>query len=337
MGRFGYEQTAELFFDTYIKHIKKGDEIPNFNFVFQEEAYGLLRQLMQSSICLIDKKDYDFLMNSHDPKAINVVVHDYKLFFNLLDEIIEAETKLSIDEDGNLIGLSILRYIWLRMGIEDVVNVEKFLQRQLEFLKDRTFHNPEYTLVGKYYNSDVYMKTDLNLGWDESYRSMQFVLLDNSGTYTLPRVLYDIDADGTCYVFGVQNSYKNKNKKLERKVYKANSGIENPINHPNKVLALLLFIEELRKKGIYKLVVPTIQVLSYPYHEVLSKNAWKHRKDDKNFFNRFYKKQDLISKIKTEDLMYLIYGLAEHDPNLEVINEVNLQGDSLVIKNRTLK
>ena len=34
--------------------------------------------------------------------------------------------------------MRIMRYIWLRMGIEDINNVEDFLKKQLDFYKDIT-------------------------------------------------------------------------------------------------------------------------------------------------------------------------------------------------------
>ena len=51
-----------------------------------------------------------------------------------------------------------------------------------------------------------------------------------------------------------------------------------------------------------------------------------------NMYNNMYEKQDKISYLKTEELINLIYRLTEHNPNIEILNDINIQGDYLDIK-----
>ena len=334
-----YEEIVEFFLDIYIKEIKKENEVPNINFIFEDEAFILFRRLMEKPLSLINQKDLEYLISCSNDNCLSIKVHDYHLFFNLLTCIVNELINLSRQVNEFISYFTLLRRIWLRMGINDVENIELFLDKQLQFLRNRTFNVQEPTLIKKCDEYDVYMKTSINETWDESTRSMSFILSNEDGDYLLPRILYDIDSLGTCYIYGVQslNKSKNKNKKIEKKLYKLNDGIENPDVHPSKVMALLLFIEQLEEKGITKIVIPSMQVLSYQYHELLSKEAKRYRGNDPEFYERFYNKQDLISRLKTEDLINLMYRITEHKPNLEIINEVNLQGDCLIIRNNKIK
>jgi len=198
------------------------------------------------------------------------------------------------------------------------------------------------------------MKSEVNPTWDETTRSMIFTIEKNNYTYELPHILYDIDDKGVCYIYAVQSSKKKRDKTIERELYKLNKNIENPNVHPSKVCAMLLFINELKKKGILKVRIPSMQVLSYRYHELLSEKAKKDLEKAKTEFERFpnddyvqenyefakqwfdatHEKQDKISYLKTVELMNLAYRILEHDQSIEIINEVNVQGDCLDIKIR---
>ena len=334
-----YDDIVELFLDIYINSIKKEIEVPSINFIFGEDSFSLFKRIMNRPLALIHQKEYEEITGAPDKKCLSIRVNDYDLFFKLLTSIVNETTKLSEECDKRISIMPLLRRIWLRMGINDVENVEQFLHKQLEFYADRTFDLDKDELVTNYKNCNVYRRTTINETWDESTRSMEFLMVSMDGMYELPRVLYDIDKDGNCYIFGVQNSnrYKSKSKKIERIIYKLNDGIQNPNVHPNKVLSLLLFIEQLESKGISRIIVPSMQVLSYRYHELLSEEAASCKEADTSFYERFYDKQDLISRLKTEDLIYLMYRITEHNPNIEIINEVSLQGDCLIMENKRIK
>lgn len=161
------------------------------------------------------------------------------------------------------------------MGIEDIENIEHFLDKQLQFVKNITLDTYNLEKLGIFNNYNIFMKTIVNDTWDETTRSMVFIINGDNKTYELPLILYDIDNNGICYIYGVQNSNNIKDNVIERKLYSLNKNIDNPNVHPSKLYALMLFIEQLKKKGITKIVVPSMQILSYRYHELLSKKAKK--------------------------------------------------------------
>ena len=115
---------------------------------------------------------------------------------------------------------------------------------------------------------------------------------------------------------------------------------------------MLFFINELKKKNISNIIVPSMQVLNYHYHELLGKEAKKNLDKSlkeleehpnerrymdeylifKDWYDRVYQKQDKISYLKTEELFNLMYRLLEHDHSIEITNDINIQGDSLNIR-----
>lgn len=363
MGRVEFREVVELFLNTSIHEIKSERETPNINFKFGEDGYILFESLVETPYIKEDfwtpdatESDIEFVRTHNDDDVPTIYVNDSIKFFGYIKEIVESFIELNLERGimsnpRNYI-MHFFRRIWLRMGIEDIGNVEQFLEKQLQFIRNRLLDTPNSVMVDSIGDCEVSMHTEINETWDESTRSMIFTMNKGENKYELPRILYDIDDQGTCYIYAVQSSKQENDKKLERSLYKLNKGIENPNVHPSKVYALLLFIKELKKKNITRIKIPSMQVLSYRYHELLGKKA----KDDlerarqkleqypddkfvqreykyaKRWYDSTYENQDKISYLKTEELMNLSYRLLEHDESIEIVNEVNLQGDYIDIK-----
>ena len=355
-------QVIEIFLGNTIHEIKDEIEIPNINFVFDKDGYSLLKKVIDNPLRNIGSwktptiVDLDFLMKHSSDDCLTINVNDSHTFFKLLTNIINETIELNgtyFDYDYSISTIKyLLRRIWLRLGIEDVCNINCFLEKQLQFTKNRLLDTNKEKIIDSFHGYDVYKKTNPNDLWDESTRSMIFTIKNNTLNYELPHVLYDINDDNICYIYGVQSSQVEKDKHIERKLYSLNKGINNPNVHPSKVYSILLFINELKKKNISKIIVPSMQVLSYHYHELLSREA-KKRLDEvshnqaiypdnpeimnryelyKEWYNHVYQKEDKISYLKTEELINLMYRLTEHDKDIEITNDVNIQGDSLNLK-----
>ena len=365
MKKIEFREIIELFLNRSIHTIKSECEVPNINFKFDKKSILFFKDIVENPYVKKESwtpnasyDDIEFLM-CLDDNVITLNVNDGYRFFELLKEITNSLIKLrnyyGITTHPRSTAMSVMRHIWLRMGIDDINNVELFLEKQLQFVNNITFDNQniQFKKVGIFFQYDVVMSTNVNETYDETTRSMLFSIKGNDKTYDLPRILYDIDKNRNCYVYGVQNyPSKNKDKSIERKLYKINKDIENPNVHPSKVYAMLFFINELKKKGLSRIIVPSMQVLSYRYHELLGEKAKndiekiaievnKYPNDEqlkreyeyiKDWYNSIYEKQDKISYLKTEELFNLIYRISEHDNSIEIVNELNIQGDSLNIK-----
>ncbi len=330
--------------------IKKNLELQNMS---DDEIFGSLSDPLD---------DNDFT----EDKSINIVVEDAEMFFEHLRNIINKTLDLYREykkEDLKTWSImqDLLANIWLRMRIDDVENPMSFLKNQLEFANNRKLDTINPIKISKFGEYDVIMYTKPNEYYDETSRTMFFKISkrDEEGKileeYTLPKVLYDINDSDTCFICGVQN-VKDKidinEKKIKRELYKLNKGVENPDIHPSKVLSLMLFINYIKSKGITNVIVPSLQVLSYEYHEVLSRTSEaelqdankefdmyseseivnEKLKDAKKNYGRFYDKQDTISYLKTEELFNLVNRIVEHTPGMEITSEINLQGDSINIR-----
>ena len=357
MEKIEFKEIIELFLIRTVKEIKSDNVVPNINFKFNEDGIKLFEEVSNNPFKEqdywspdINQDDIEFLKNSMDD-VLTIEVNDAYKFFNYLKDIVNESIKLYHEYNEKKFArnyaMYLLKHIWLRMGIEDFSNVNNFLDKQLQFVKNRKLDTKEK----EYVTDNVIKQTIVNNVYDETTRSMVFTINEDDKTYELPHILYDIDDSNICYIYAVQSSKGNKDKKIERKLYKLNKGIINPNIHPSKVYSIILFINELKKNDITKIRVPSMQVLSYDYHEILSRQVYDNLKNietkikDKNnditkeeyeyvlnMYNNMYEKQDKISYLKTEELINLIYRLTEHDPNIEILNDINIQGDYLDIK-----
>lgn len=343
MKKILLEDVINILFKYTIYDLKEEIETPNINFRFKEKLDDLF-----------DQKDLDYLINNSE--CLYVVINDKLTFFKYLTDIINETVNLFNEYEQNVdveeTARYLLRRIWLRMGINDFIDINKFLDNQLKFIKNRMLDTPEEKRLYTTKEFEIFQKTKVNDLWDETTRRMIFTIKNNDELYELPHILYDIDDNNTCYIYGVQSSQNEKNKHIERKLYKLNKGIDNPNVHPSKVCALLIFINLLKNNSISNIIIPSLQVLSYHYHELLSIESKKYYEEIirqyndnpsdiylknrleylKNWYLHVYQKEDKISYLKTEELIYLMYRLLEHDSDIAIVNEINLQGDYLNLK-----
>ncbi len=357
MSELDISQLSELFFSIVFRNIKDEHIVPNLNFKFQD--YGSLDKFFEDGPTFLYhayKRDIAYIQKHNDDDCLSIYINNSALFFGYLLELLNEQMQLLYEYDVRTLpietAIDLMRYIWLRMGINDVSDIEQFLDKQLQFMKNRTFDTPDPIEVGTFEGYPVTMKTKYGDLYDETTRRMVFTIGDDYNNYELPHILYDIDDNNICYIYGVQCNDKDKDKHIERKLYQLNKDIEEPNVHPSKVCSLLLFIKQLRSKGITKIIVPGMQVLNYRYHEILSVDAEKrlekakilakNNPDDtflqnrvgyvQNWYNHVHNNQDKISFLKTEELYNLMYRMMKHLPDMVIINDVGVQGDSLDIR-----
>lgn len=373
-NKVSFKETVELFIYKTIPQIREESEIPNCNFIFPQDAYLLFESVKNNPFISRDGwtpniTDTDLdrikLENNQNKNIPTILVKDTYTFFNTLKEITNSLLRLYNVYGEHFIPralhILVLKRIWLRMGPNDFNNVEEFLKKQLEFIENDMFDKykfeEKYTELKEY---EVIIKSNLNRTWDESPRNIGFSIKDKEGNiHSLPHIHYGISEDNTCYIYAIQNELKpSKIKKVERLLYHLNEGIEEPKNHPNQVYSLLLFLDLLKSHGITKIKVPTLQVLSYGYHELLSattkekfarnwdqdnidllnyltgerlKYKLESYKRDLVWYNKVVEKQDSISKQKTENLINLFYRMECHIQDFIIRNDFDVQGDYLDI------
>ena len=154
--------------------------------------------------------------------------------------------------------------------------------------------------------------------------------------------IYEKDGKKICHIGSIQNKndtyYENSiEKKINRKKYKVNDGIDNEDTYkvePKNLLALSIFIKFLHQEGITEIEIPSMYVLDYEYHEKRNiqmlkdfQKDWTEEKIKKwpelyerghYYFERTYNKQDVISEIKTERLLLTFRRLLCHYKNAQI-------------------
>lgn len=364
-----FKETVELFINNTIYEITNETEIPKINFIFNNDAYDLFYEVINNPFELknswtpnIKEEDIEFLKTLNSNDCPTIYIKDHIKFFTYLTEItnnsIDLHNKYKQDKTSRSHLIQILRRIWLRMSPNDFNNVEQFLHNQLEFIKTDIFEDYKFknfnhrNIINKFHEYAVAAENSLNRTWDESTKCMSFTIFTDYNHHSLPNIYYDTIKD-TCYIYAIQND-KNPNKlpEINKLIYKEFRGN----GQPNKVYALKLFINMLKEKGIKNIKIPTIQVLNYDYHEILSKNekekfkklwpkelldnltSWEQIEYENNlrWYNHIVDKENTISKIKTEDLINLIYKIVNEDNTLYLTNDIDIS-DTLDIKIKSLK
>ena len=374
-----FKELIELFILRILPRIKSEKEIPNINFIFDNNSIELFNYVMKHPFRKKDVwteditfKDLEITreVNNMNPNSNTIIIDDGVAFFELLTSIVNEHLRLFREYEYTLMtrstAMSLLTRIWLRMDDNDFNDVISFLRKELDFYKDRTLDKyKKETYITTFEGIKSYAETSVNESWDETTRSMNFRLEENDTTHTISRILYDIKEENNekiCYIYGVQNNLFNiTNKKIERKLYKLNKGIENPTVHPNQLYSLILFLEILKKEGITYIKVPMNQSLNYGYHKMLSEtekttftskwpiekirkiyssnteenlNLRREYELDKEWFKHIVGKEDTIKRLKTDKLFELLRRLCVYNNNFEFIGLSPLNDEILMYKLR---
>ncbi len=283
-----FKEIVEFFVSTTLGQIQNEYEVPRVDFLFGKDGLDLIEDVKENPFELegywtpsINEKDMQ-CVNSRDENCFLIKVHNAKLFFSLLTDLINESLKLDEVYHHRSSARSraqvLLRRIWLRMDINDFDNVESFLFNQLMFLKDMTFDTPQAVDLCDYDGINVSFRTECLSNHYENTRQALFKLSDGENYHDLANVLYDIkeeNGEKVCYIGAIQKPMNSsRNKKIERKLYKINSLSPNHISniHPNLSVSLLLFMNMLESKGITHIKVPLYRVLLNDYHILLSKS-----------------------------------------------------------------
>lgn len=297
-----YKEAIELFVYSLPHDLKSESKTPKINIIFPECAFKLFEYVRDNPFTKegyivpdITDADIEKLKpyNQQDETAPTIYVKDPVRFFELLTELINTlidyKAKYYRENSGRAILIHEFKNILLRMTASDFTNIESFLKKQIDFLKDNTWD--DYIIDGEFISSchregtfekyQILSCKEYSASYCETSEKISFVLYDEEhpkeNIQTIPSILYGIREENgkkVCYIYAIQNpSDSINNKKIARSLYKLNKEIENPIVHPSQVLALKTFISMLDSIGISDIKVPCLQVLNYRYHEILSRNA----------------------------------------------------------------
>lgn len=212
--------------------------------------------------------------------------------------------------------------------------------------------------LARFGNHPICVQNKVARTWDENSKEFKITIYDKSKYnnkllfdrphYTLPVIRYGIyekhgkrvcnigsiqdktfsDTPDECLLTTVKEARASLNKGKLRK--------ENYLEkvEPLKLLSLSIFTNFLNKEGITEIEVPGMYVLDYDYHskrslqvkdqfdkewtEVKKQKRPESYKRDLKYLSMNYNKQDIISEIKTERLIYTVKRLLSHYNNSRV-------------------
>lgn len=332
-------------------------------FVFKKEDLKKIEKLV------LEEKEYDkercikafeiLRENSEKVEEDSIIINDYDKFFENISLI------LSEKNTGILPFELLIRTIWLRMGITDIGDVEGFLKRQLEFIKNDNIIKHIYETFYENENISIQYKNGFNSDCFETNKHINFQMENKGNYYRLPVVHYGIRNNNdnmVCYVYGIQNINENvtcDSVELDNYLKVVKKGLRNKYVSKDFVLVLSMFLDLMYSKGIEEIRVPFFQVFNYKYHVMLSddlneaygsytdeeKEEYErlyelgNREDkildymhDKKQYNKFADKADIISYSKTERFINTFMVVKDLFNSIDIINEPFIEGDELIIK-----
>ena len=355
------EEVIECFVSTLYSELLNNQSMDSIKFHFNEDGYKLFEEVKNNPTeqskkygTVIIDTNIDYMKNNNVESEINININDASLFFDKLTELIN----LYGDNVHKYLGMTdkralLMNYyksgLWLKMTPYDFMNIYGFLDRQINFIKNDYIFDEllakkegfsKTNMIDKYMDYDIIASKWDNTIWFETMTNMKLELIDrkNDSSYPLPVIHYGID-NNTCYIYALQQKNKDKkDKKIERDLYKLNSGIDNPNIHPSFVLALHTFIKMLKEKGITDIKVPLLEVLSYSFHKSIgdtSKDIFERRWNNKNINNldedekysyeidkqdyeKFAGKEDFISRAKVDNLVNLFLREKEQYDDIDI-------------------
>ncbi len=365
--KLDFKESVELFLQRTINDLHSNEEIPALNIIFHDDAFKLFEYIKNNHFTkegyyIPPIKERDILkatiMHNNDPANPTIVIKNATRFFELLQSITNAwmvqKDKYWGSTSARATFIRDIKRLFLRMSPKDLDNIEDFLKLQLDFLSSNILDefNKKNIKVGEFSNFNLYAAKEDAESWCETSDKMTFYLKgEGDSIHTLPSIYFGTrveDGEVVCYIYAIQNERNRRiDKKIQRKLYKLNSGIENPEVNPASILSLKTFISILKENGITKIKVPRLQVLSYRYHELLS----EHTKEDfkkryteerleyinslppyekkreleeyewqKIWYAHIVDKQDFIHHTKTVGLLKIFERVLSQYSTLEVIN-----------------
>ena len=241
-----------------------------------------------------DDKDYGKGLNSiryltqiyqeekNGKDEIYIPVHNSKRFFYLLEKLIESYSR----KKGHalLFHYNFIRSIWLRMGVNDINDVEGFLEKQISFIRAEEVL-ADYKEIKRFENKDILAyRINENEDWFETNKNIVFSIRRRPKSFLEPTIDYDfpaihftlanVNGKATCFIYGIQSLHESHNEDIKSDLQSIRKGLRNKFVSADFIIALGLFFDFLYDNGITNIEIPTLQVFNYDYHEHLSDSIY---------------------------------------------------------------
>ena len=219
----------------------------------KEIFYELIKETCNGKV-IIDNEEWNYSFNTiiksnnkekirleNKDNNICLIIKNEDNFFKLLEKYINLELSinrktLNIKNVKDKIKFLIVN-LFANATTEDFINPERFIRRNIFFLKDNTFNYLDKVLEVNVDNllkdTNLEIKREQNSTMMETPYKITFTLKNEEEKHFLPSIYYGIEEENgikKCYIYGIQASKKNDNnkfnKKINRLLYKINDGVE---------------------------------------------------------------------------------------------------------------
>ena len=282
------------------------DEAKDGKVMLDGEPFGIMFNT------ILENNKYFF----NDETKESLIVEDMDLFLIKLSEYVDLELAakrrmmpISKDVEDNTVK-TLIASLFTNASFKDFEDPVKFIERRIDFLKDKTFANYDNGVViplgEELLNSNLHIVNELDSVHSETPYKMSFYLEKDGDKYYLPSINYGI-SNGTCYIYSMMNKNESKNKDskfakdINRLLYKLNDGIEESEEYKEYVengregdypenisdvslpfvFAASMFLNMLNEKGIKNVDVVSYLPVRYDSRNLASTNSEMEERNDR--------------------------------------------------------
>lgn len=297
-----------------------------------------------------------------------LIIKNKNEFFKLLRKYLKLEIKKNRktpnfykDINRNKIKW-LMAYLFVNASLSDFLDPNEYIRREISFLEDDTFNFLDKGIeldMEKFLNSKLIIKKEISPTTMETPNKIVLSLVkkinDEEVEYSLPSIYYGIDND-ICYIYSILSPKPKKNiseletkydKKINRLLYKLNSGIEETkeyfdykegisdyypegnitdVTH-SFVLSLSIFLGLLKSKNINKVKVVPYLPVRYASRYITAKE-----KQDKEKQLELLERNNEIQTNITNKFIRTFLRLSSQDKSISIESYPYEVDDYLTIK-----
>lgn len=249
-------------------------------------------------------------------------------------------TFADVENYEQVINKIILTTLWANATYDDFSESEKFLRKQIAFLKDETFSKYEEPTIigysetlGGYVEVENIQETILN----ETPNSLKISVIEpeTNERYTFPLVRYGIE-DNKCYIYAVQKNkrYDEENKfkkKVNRRLFQIGENFDTKNDtyenygegnlkdvSASFVVASNIALGLLASKGITDVVVPSILIERWNAKETGIIVKSKREENSQEYIDSNKEEHNKIQNNLTEKLLRTFLRIVSHNKTFNV-------------------
>ncbi len=317
-----------------------------YNELINEASKGLVDAFFTYALRFNTKLNGKYIAyGPSDYLVPTIEINDKELFDKLLSEYVRIAHAFYLEEytsgvrreddpefDKNYIK-TIITSLFSNASIEDYHDPIKFLEKRIDFFRHNDLPGVEKgSSIGTIRVEVVKDKIS-----HETPYALEIKIDDNE----MPQVEFGIYED-TAYIYAIQNfARSNRDKKLNRNMYKVNEGIDlklesddninNPENlkgiTPSTLISACIGVSYIKSLGISKLVIPTYLITRWNAKEILND---RRNKDQRKHQEQLNSNEELQRNI-TDKFIRTFRRLEYHFSNIDIVAYPFVEDTNLVI------